>query len=271
MTPLVVVQNNYVERLTGPMAKAAHGMGIALHDVSSGRAAAERPLPTTGGPWGPVLVMGSVLFVHQWARDEAALSPWVFWDDACYDAALWADRLGDRYLNAGGRATTIGDFQTSDAEAAHIRPRSGIKMIGEHEPSESKAGRYSISGIVETPAGVARLGIEPDTAIWASPPKTIHAEIRTWMIGGAAATASTYRVDGKPHFDANHHLVDDAVRTARDTHGVWSPGRHYVVDMALTDDGWQIIEYNPIHSSGWYDADPSSVLSAYISHEEREP
>lgn len=266
MTPLVVVQNNFVERLTGPMARAARHAGVALHDVSSGAAAEANPLPD-GGPWGPILVMGSVLFVHQWARGEPTLTPWVFWDDERYDAALWARELGSAYLNAAGRATTAGAFAASDAASMHVRPRSGIKMIGEVRPTESKAGPQSIPGIVATPAEFALLGVDPDTPIWASPPTRIDAEFRTWMIGGRAVASSTYRVAGRPEFDAEHPLVADAVGHATRLHDVWHPGRHYVVDLALTPDGWRVIEYNPIHSSGWYDADPALVLHAYMEHE----
>jgi hypothetical protein len=266
MTPLVVVQNNFVERLTGPMARAARHAGVALHDVSSGAAAEANPLPP-GGPWGPILVMGSVLFVHQWARGEPELTPWVFWDDARYDAALWADALGTEYLNAGGRATSAGAFAASDTGAMHIRPRSGIKMIGEGRPTESKAGPQSVPGIVATPCEFALLGVDPDTPIWTSPPTRIDAEIRTWMIGGRAVASSTYRVAGTPTFDAGHPLVAEAIAHATGLHDVWHPGRHYVVDLAMTPDGWRVIEYNPIHSSGWYDADPALVLTAYMAAE----
>ena len=57
MTPLLVVQNNHVVRLTEPVAKAALARGIAVHDVSSGDQVARRPLPPEGGPWGPILLI----------------------------------------------------------------------------------------------------------------------------------------------------------------------------------------------------------------------
>jgi hypothetical protein len=266
-TPLVIVQNNFVQRLTAPVAKAARAMGIELHDVSSGEAARLRPLPVDGGPWGPVLVMGSVLFVHQWARDEPALTPWVFWDDDRYDALVWAERMGDRYLNADGYETTIGAFQSSDGPARHLRPRSGIKMIGDKVVTESQNGQESIQGLVATPAGIANRGIDPATGIWASAPKDIRGEIRVWMIGGRVAAASTYRIDGDHDRRTEHPFVDEARSVAMDYHGTWHPGRHYVVDLAVTDAGMKVVEYNPIHSSGWYAADPADVVQAYMAAE----
>lgn len=266
MTPLVVAQNNFVQRLTGPLAERVREMGIALHDVSSGDM---EGIPATppGGPWGPILVVGSVLFVHQWARGDAELAKWVFWDDARYDAMLWARVLGDRFMNHRGHATTIGGFVASVSGAMHLRPRSGMKMVGERIRTESQTGLESVPGILATPSEIAARRIDADTPVWASPAVDIHAEIRVWMIAGRPEAASTYRVEGAHVRDSRHPLLSDAVAQAVETHAVWSPDRHYVVDMALTPEGWKVIEYNPIHSSGWYDADPGVVVEAFFGSE----
>lgn len=267
MTPLVIVQNNFVQRLTAPVARATRAMGIALHDVSSGEQAALHPLPAEGAPWGPVLVMGSVLFVHQWAREDPTLKPWVFWDDDQYDAVVWAERMGRRYLNADGYETTIGEFSRSGVKARHLRPRSGIKMIGDKPVTESQNGQESIAGFVARPEDVDRLNIDPATKIWASGPKDIVGEVRVWMIGGRVAAASTYRICGEHDRRRKHPFVDEAVAVAQDYHRIWHPGRHYVVDLAMTGEGMRVVEYNPIHSSGWYDADPADVISAFMASE----
>lgn len=264
--PLVIVQNNHVVPLTGPVAKAARARGLRLHDISSGYMDGVPALPA-GGPHAPVLIIGSVLFVHQWARGQADLLQWVFWDDAQYDAVLWADKLGRSYLNAAGYETTIGAFQASNSEAMHLRPRSGVKMIGDKPLTESSEGRTSIAGIVVTPAEIAALNVDPDTGIWASPPREIEAEVRVWMIGGVPVAASTYRIDGEHDRRSDHPFVNQASQKAAALHGTWHPGRHYVVDLALTSEGWLVVEYNPIHSSGWYDADPGTIIDAYMAYE----
>ncbi len=265
MRPLVVAQNNFVERLTGPLAERVREMGIALHDVSSGDMTDASATPP--GDWGPILVVGSVLFVHQWAREDPVLSRWMFWDDARYDALLWARWQGSAYMNHDGRPDTIGGFVRSDDDAMHLRPRSGIKMVGRVVSSESKAGYESVSGIVDTPDGIEARGIDHDTAVWVSSPKEILAEVRVWMIGGRVAAASTYRLEGRPHRSTGHPLVAEAMKAAEGWHRTWHPDRHYVVDAGLTDEGWRIVEYNPIHSSGWYAADPGAVVEAFFDSE----
>lgn len=265
MQPLVVLQNNHVQRLTAPMAVATRERGIALHDVSSGDMENVPAMPS--GDWGPVLVMGSVLFVHQWARGDAELSRWMFWEDDQYDAVLWADRMGSRYLNADGYETTIGALVRDLRHARHIRPRSGIKMVGDKVRTESETGQRSIPGLIVTPETVGTYGIDHATPVWASVPQDILAEVRVWMIGGRAVMGSTYRIGGEHVRDAGHRYVAECLDAARTDHRRWHPGRHYVVDYALTGEGWRIVEYNPIHSSGWYAADAGTMLDAYVAAE----
>jgi hypothetical protein len=264
--PLLVVQNNLVTRLTAPIAIAARERNIIVHDVSSGEMT-DIPATPGNGLWSPVLVIGSVLFVHRWARADATLSRWVFWDDDRYDAALWAEVIGDRFLNAHGYPTTISAFVSSDSRAMHIRPRSGSKMVGERKASESTAGQRSVSGLVASPGELAALEIDGETPIWVSSPRHIYAEVRVWMIGGQAAASSTYRIGGQHVHDREHRLVHEAREVARQLHGLWQPDRHYVADLALTEQGWRLVEYNPIHSAGWYDAEPGDVLDAYLAAE----
>lgn len=267
MTPLLVVQNNHVVRLTGPVTKAAQARGIAVHDVSSGDQVARRPLPKEGGPWGPILLIGSSLFPTRWLEAVPEMGRWIHRDEGMFDAALWAERMGARMLNARGHATTIADFAASDGPAMHVRPRDGMKLVGEKVRTESQAGSMSVPGIVVAPSEIAALGIDPETPIWTSPVREIRAEVRTWMIGGRAVAGSTYRIGGAHDRRADHPFVDEVAAAAVADHARWSPARHYVVDHALTDEGWLVIEYNPIHSSGWYDADPGVVLEAFMATE----
>lgn len=268
--PLIVVQNNHerVSRITGRAARAAHDIGVAVHDLSSDGGMASRPALPPGGPWGPILVMGSVAFVDQWARRDPDLAHWVFWDDARYDAAAWADALGDRYLNSGGTATTVGLFCASGLSAMHVRPRSGVKLIGDVIPDENTAGRRGLQGAVFTPAALAARNVDTTLPIWISPPCDILLEMRIWMIGGKPACWSTYRVDGRPVYLTDHLRTADALATALALHRVYRPDRHYVVDLALCGDGaFRLVEYNPIHSSGWYGADPELMLRAFLNAE----
>lgn len=263
--PAVVVQNNHVARLTGPVAKAARALGIELRDVSSDQVGRRHPLPDPG--WSPILVFGSVHFCRRWAAADPVLSPWIHWTVEGFDAETWRDRLGSAMLNADGRPTTIAEFAASRSEPMHLRPRGDMKFVGDAVRSESSAGQRSIPGIVASPAFAGSLGIDPDTTIWAAPVRPIDAEVRVWMIAGRPVAASTYRIAGRMHVDASHPLVPQAKVEAHAAGLAWRPAEHYVVDMALSDGAWRIVEFNPVHSAGWYDADVPLVLSALIAAE----
>ena len=270
MTPLLVAQNNHerVSRITGKAARAAHAMDVTVHDLSSDADMSGRPALPPGGPWGPVLVMGSIAFVDQWARREPELSQWVFWNDARYDAAAWADALGDRYLNYSGWSTTVGAFTASDLTAMHVRPRSGVKLIGDVVADENTAGRRGLQGAVFTPAELAARNVDATLPIWISVPRDIALEMRIWMIDGRPACWSTYRIDGRPAYETDHARTPDALMKASELQETYRPDRHYVVDLALCSDGrFRLVEYNPIHSSGWYGADPADMLGAYFAAE----
>ena len=265
--PIVVVQNNHVERLTAPVAEATRALDIELRDVSSGEETERHPPLPDGGPWGPVLVFGSTHFARRWAAADPILSPWIHWTESAFDAMTWRDRLGSLMLNAEGIATTIGEFAASDLGEMHLRPRGDMKFVGDAVRSENSTGQRSIPGIVVSPALAGSLGIDPETAIWAAPVRSIDAEVRVWMIGGRPVAASTYRVAGRMHIDASHPLVPEAKLEAHAAGLVWRPADHYVVDMVLSDGEWRIVEFNPVHSAGWYDADVATVLTALISAE----
>lgn len=261
--PLVVLQNDYIVKLTAPAAIAARTLGITIHDVPAMTDRDIAPLPTDG-TWEPIFVMGSLQFVDVWARGQAELRPWLFWNDANYDAARWTQNLGEAFLNFDGHTSTIGDFIETAADALHVRPRSAKKIIGDRPRSESVEGRRSIAAMVTNSDHLKTYAMDGEIEIWASPPKQIDAEVRVWMIGGKVAGASTYRITGRQVTDSKHQLVGAATQRAQLLHERWAPDRHYVVDLALHDGDWKLVEYNPIHCSGWYDADPASIIEAFM-------
>jgi hypothetical protein len=269
-SPLVVVQNNFVTKLTEPVAKATHQLNIPLWDVSSGESVAQKPLPL-GEAWSPILVFGSIVFVQQWVDARPELARWMFWTDKHYDAYLWTEKLGDAFLNAHGYSSTVGDFIASSSGAMHIRPRSEIKMVGDKARTESSTGQESVAGFVATPNQVKDRTIDPATVIWVSSPKVIQAEFRVWMIGGRVAAISSYRIQGKPIMVTEGKLIDEIMRYARYLHNFrFHPDRHYVVDIAVCeDDELRVVEYNPIHSSGWYGANPINVIASFVEHEKK--
>lgn len=262
--PLVIVQNNWVLYLTAPLALAARERGVDMRDISSGSDGVPADI-LEGGPWSPIFVMGSVRFAQMAATSKTPLSDWIFWTDTNYDPAVWTAMLGDSYINSGGAAMRLHDFLALEADAKHVRPRSAVKIIVAKERSHSAAGQRSLAGLVIKPDQMAQLEPDPEIPVWVSPVREINAEIRCWMIAGRVAAASTYRINGELLLQREHPLIDEGCKLAVALHRRWHPDRHYVVDLAKTPLGWKVVEYNPMHSCGWYDVDAGTVLDAFLS------
>lgn len=262
MKPLIVVQNNLVTRLTGPVAEAGHKRGIAIHDISSvDDMSGVPPFPAgmnNSDEVGPVLVYGSIGFVHNWAKHHPDLSRWVFWSDEAASAETWRLRLGDLYMNADGWATVVGEAVAHENSPRHYRPMTTTK---------------SIVGSVLTPTELCEIAVRKEIdfgfAIWSSAPKKIDMEVRVFMIDGKVAGHSVYRLHGEFNYNNTHPAITDALVAAVLIAGVYSPARHFVCDVGLVDGEWKLIEFNPIHSSGWYGTDTGAVVDAYFKAEQK--
>lgn len=42
----------------------------------------------------------------------------------------------------------------------------------------------------------------------------------------------------------------------------WTPDEFFVADVALTPDGWKLVEINGLASAGWYDINPTPIIQA---------
>lgn len=253
MEPLLVLQNNLVERLTGPLAMAARERGIAIYDTSSVSDMSHVDLPEDHSP---ILVFGSIQFVHRWASQHPDLKQWVFWSETAQSAEEWRINLGDLYLNSDGWETTVGEAGAHEISPRHYRPVTTSKLI---------------KGSVLTPWELRDLArensIASDFRIWSSEPKTIDAEFRVWIIDGQIADYSLYRRNGSICLTHDPRWPQ-ALDAAREIAARWSPARHFVCDVGVIEGRWGLVEFNPLHSSGWYSADPGRILDAYLTAEQ---
>ncbi|WP_394659946.1 ATP-grasp domain-containing protein [uncultured Novosphingobium sp.] len=236
--PLVIVQADEVAVMTAPLAMAAAARGYDVYDVSLSH---PRTFDTEGRA--PILIYGSVALLHHWAAKTEALRNWTFWDEAALSPDTWASRLGNLYLNADGRRTIACEVPAG----WYARPMRNAKAF---------------TGGLSIPDNVAS-----DTPVWAAPAKRIDAEVRVFIVGGKPVAASTYQVAGQHVRVTTDAHVDAAVQAATHALRVWTPLRHCVADLALSDGVWRIIEFNCLNTSAWYAVDPGVVLDAFVEAE----
>lgn len=97
-----------------------------------------------------------------------------------------------------------------------------------------------------------------------APVRQIYREYRLFVVNHQVITGSVYKVGGKPHISSE--IEDDVLDYARTMIGRWTPAESLVIDIALTADGFKVIEFNNINSSGFYASDVAKYVAAIQSH-----
>jgi hypothetical protein len=197
---------------------------------------------------GDILVYGSVPWMKAFASSRRFGAQISFYPKA-FAASTWAPVFGRDSVNGNGQLVLASDVPEVLASGPHhLRP-----------DMEDKA----FAGAVYDMATWAALNIDPDVQVWASAPKKIYAEFRTWIIEGNVVDTTQYRKDGD---NVRIHVEDNAIAgSVQGLVDVYSPHRNFVIDTANTDDGLQVLEFNSIHCSGFYAADIERVLSAWVT------
>lgn len=102
--------------------------------------------------------------------------------------------------------------------------------------------------------------LNPDTEVAVSSLKDIHAEYRSFVIDGKVITTSLYkRGDRIFSSDEVEPVVVEYTQRMVD---LWQPSRAFVIDVALTPEGYKIIELNGFGSSGFYACDAQKIIAA---------
>ena len=156
--------------------------------------------------------------------------------NANYDFSVWLRQLGEDLLNADFRIGKLIDVDVSGLDQFFIRPAEDNKafdgMIMDRDMllswcrSEAKKSIHALKVI-------------------AAPLKKIYREYRFFIVESRIVTASLYRIDGKPS-----SLSDIPKQVAQYVESIvkkWLPSVSVVVDVALTDEGLKVIEFNNIN------------------------
>lgn len=252
MKPCVFVQNNLVERLTVPAARAARSLGAALEDRSS---TSDFDPDACGVDWAqydPVVPIGSVQFVRK-LKGSRSLARYTWYDSDSFSARSWNSRLGSRMLNQSGYPVLARDVpRTLRATPLHARPDCEDKAFRAHVFTSQQWGLE---------AQARRLRADLDC--WVSPVREIRAEWRCWFVGGKFVAASQYRETDQMAVVADAPAAVEAY--ARQVADLWLPAPCVVMDVAAVAEGFRVVEFNPIHSSGWYAVDVAAVLQAWLN------
>ena len=157
-------------------------------------------------------------------------------------------------------------MQAVSIASTHNLRRSSIVSVNFDGDINSPGGKSTstISSFLFTPEAADTLRENnpalAEARVSVSPVRTIMREYRLFFVDGRLVTGSLYRQAGEVVLSGE--VDPDAVAYGEAIAQQWSPAEAFVMDIALTDDGYRVIEFNNINSSGFYAADVERYIDA---------
>lgn len=99
-----------------------------------------------------------------------------------------------------------------------------------------------------------------DTEVLVNTTKDIYREYRLWIVNKNVVTGSLYKIGTIKRYEEN--IDSNVIEFANNMAQLWSPIDAYVMDVALTEDGYKIIEVNCLNSSGFYAGNMNKLVAA---------
>jgi hypothetical protein len=257
--PIFLLQNNYFDqigRLIQPCLDFCNKHDVRFIDRSLTETFDPGKLSVDWNAIPGVVIYGSMGWVKRCAT--SVVSAWVFYDSEGFAASNWVPVLGGNALNGDGEVQAISEIgrRLRCGERVHIRPNRDDKAFN--------------GSVYDIAAWESMLAVRhqkhqslPDSKLecWISPVKEIEAEYRCWFIDHTLVDVSMYRDNGEFYTrrETASQVLQAAVRLAAE----YLPIGNVVMDIAKTPDGYKVIEFNPINSSGWYAASTETILSRW--------
>lgn len=186
-----------------------------------------------------------------------------FFDPEMFRVDAWNKVQPDRLLNCDQNLMTVAEAKTlldkyDPDELLFVRPRDDLKAFN----GTVTAAKEIQNWMQSTESG--NFSFSDDTVICVSSPKKILQETRWFIVGGKIIDGSQYRLHGQriaqPVTDTKLYAA------AQELADIWLPHKTCVMDLALTDDGLKVIEYNCLNSSGFYQHDIDKIVRAVTEY-----
>lgn len=214
-------------------------------------------VPKMADPSINMIVYGSVGWMRRFL-DFPMMRRRIFYNGIHFDCSNWKDIYQQKWMNHAGYMADVifTGIYLRKKGPHHVRPVYNDKAV--------VGGVYDADLWDKT---VTERNVRETETFWLSPLLEIQAEYRCWIVNNRIVEISQYRRDGqfetKRITDPEIFLVAELFKNEASLHSC------YVMDLALVQDEWKLIEFNPIHCSGWYAADVEHILDEWIKMYEK--
>lgn len=197
---------------------------------------------------GKVYVCGA-LKMARIARERGWM-PGSFLNDQ-FNFDVWLAELGSEMLNSDIIKGKLSDINVKSADNFFLRPLEDNKAFDGQVMDCQQLNIWRKDSSKKSLMNIDVL---------ASSLKSIYKEYRLFFVNGVYVTGSVYKVGGMPQLSTI--VDDDAIEYANKIVKLWSPISSFVIDICLSDEGFKVIEFNNINSSGFYACDVKKYVDA---------
>ena len=254
------LQSNLVrESQVRPFAEALRSQGVPFVDVAivpfSDGFVNEPELPDTNViPYGSTTLM-RIALQRGWTG--------LFYNDQ-FQVPVWSIHRSDMLNEDAGFCTAKEAkhrFQCASPGHWFVRPTEDFKAF-----SGTVGTAQELAKLMEGGEG-STFNFTPDTMVAISEAKDIQCEWRYFIVDGEVITGSLYRGAGESYIKREDD--DNELRVAQVMADIWLPHPTCVMDVALTEEGRRVIEFNCLNASGIYDHDVPALVASISNRAKR--
>lgn len=179
-----------------------------------------------------------------------------FFDQPNLKTSKWIEKLGERILNYDAQIAPLKDVKID--RLSFIKPDDDLKDFSGTflEPSELEDfySKVSAGGYL----------FDENIPVVVAPVKNTGWEFRFFMVQDRVMAASSYKL--KSTLNKTKRVPQEALDFAVEISRAWRPAEVFVVDLAETDNGWKVVEFNCFNASGFYNCNIDSIVSEVSSY-----
>lgn len=186
----------------------------------------------------------------------------VFFNDN-FCTTVWNNNRDDM-LNEDCLVATVADVinhfkNINDDEIFFIRPINDLKEFNGTVTTVKEIRNWMRSVY----SGSFSFG--EDTIVSIANPVNIHFEWRYFIVGGKIVNGSIYKINNSTKLQIKEERKD-ILDIAQKMADIWLPHETCVMDIAKTEDGFKVIEFNCFNSSGTYKNDINEIVKTVVDY-----
>jgi len=201
------------------------------------------------------IVMGSTTLAR--VAETRDWTPGVFTNEH-FDYRSYMDHYGSHMLNNDAIICEFGSVD-SPGDRFFFRPTADSKSFGGiiMNAGDVDAWADSVKSIEEKNYTT----IDSSTPVVVAPLKEIYREYRFFIVDGKVITGSLYKMGDQVVYKTE---LDDSEIFTQKMVDLWQPAEAFVLDIALTKDGYKVLEVNCFNSAGYYAIDVGKLVHAVM-------